>query len=176
MNKRIEAILREQEKLNKDNLFATVNRETGKLLHLFIKAKNPKTVLEVGTSIGYSTIWIASALSKDARLITLEKWPERSDLAEKFFKKAKLPIELVEGDALETIPKLKRKFDIVFIDATKSQYLQYLKKVKLKKHALIIADNAISHASKMQDFLEYVKKQGGVILDVGSGIALLSKN
>ncbi len=172
MNKDIDKILKEQEKLNAGGRFAVVPRETGRLLHLLIKIKNPKKVLEVGTSLGYSSIWIASALKKGAQLITLEKWPERVALAKKFFKKSKLNIKLIEGDALKIIPQLNKTFDIVFLDATKSEYLQYLKKVKLNKNALIIADNTISHAFKMQDFLSYVTQRGAVTLNIGSGVTL----
>jgi len=172
MNNKINKIFREQETINQDNIFYTVNRETGKLLHLLVKSKNPKNVLEIGTSIGYSTIWLASAL-KNGKLITLERLKERADIARKFFKKAKLNIKLIEGDALKTIPKTK--FDVVFLDATKSEYLKYLKKVKFNKNALVIADNTISHASKMKDFLDYVNKRGAVNLDIGSGIVLYSR-
>ncbi len=168
----IDAILKEQEKLNGDNRFATINRQTGRFIHLLIKLKNPKNVLEIGTSIGYSSIWIASALQKGAKLITLERWPERADLARRFFKRSRLPITLLEGDALKIIPK--QKFDIVFIDATKSEYLAYLKKIKLSKNALVMADNTISHADKMQDFLNYVNQRGAITLDIGKGLTLYS--
>lgn len=170
----IEKILKEQEKLNVNNRFATVNRETGKLLHLLAKIKNPKNVLEVGTSIGYSTIWLASALNKNSRLTTIEYRSERAVVAEKFFKRSKLNIKLIQGDALEVIPKLKERFDIVFLDATKSQYLRYLKAAKLSKNALIIADNSISHELKMQDFLNHVNKKGAITLNIGSGITILT--
>lgn len=170
----IESVLKQQEKLNVENKFSTINRETGNLLCLLIKLKNPKNVLEIGTSIGYSSVWIASKLSKNAKLITLERWHERAEIAKKFFKKAKLNINLIEGDALQIIPRLKLKFDAVFIDATKKEYLAYLKKIikykKLNKNALIIADNTISHAHKMQDFLKYADKKKSTTINIGKGL------
>ena len=174
IKKMIERILKEQEKSNVNNRFATVNRETGRLLHLLVKIKNPKNILEVGTSIGYSTIWMASALSKGAKLTTLEHSPDRSEIAEKFFKRSKLNIRLIQGDSLKMIPKLKEKFDVIFLDATKSQYLRYLKAARLNKNALIIADNSISHELKMKDFLDYANKKGAVTLNIGSGITVLT--
>jgi predicted O-methyltransferase YrrM len=172
MDKRIQKILREQEKLNREGQFATISRETGEILHLLVKLKNPKNVLEVGTSIGYSAIWIASALKKGS-LTCIDHWPERIHIAKSFFNRAKLPIKLIEGNALDVIPGLKTKFDMVFLDATKSEYLNYLKKVRLNKGALVIADNTISHASKMQDFLDYVGRRGAITLPIGSGITVL---
>ncbi len=166
----INTILKQQEKLNKDGKFSAINGETGHFIHLLIKMKNPKNVLEIGTSIGYSSIWIASALTKSSELITIERWPERAELAKKFFEQAKLSIKLIEGDALKLIPKLKTKFDAVFIDATKADYLKYLKLIKLNKHALIIADNTISHAVKMQDFLKFAEKKNSVTAEIGKGI------
>lgn len=175
MNRKIQDILKEQEGINNGNRFYTVNRETGKFLHLLVKMKNPKNILEVGTSIGYSTIWMASALRNGARLTTVDYSQDREEIAKKFFKRAKLNIKIIEGDALGVIPRLKEKFDVVFLDATKSQYLRYLKSVKLNKDALVIADNTISHANKMQDFLDYVNKRGAVNINIGSGIILWSR-
>ncbi len=183
MNKVIEKILIEQEKLNAEGHFATINRETGQVLHVLIKAKNPKNVLEVGTSIGYSAIWIASALKKGSKLTCIDHWPERIHIAKQFFKRSKLPITLMEGDALQIIPKLKTKFDVVFIDATKKDYLKYLKAAKLSKNALVIADNTLSYSPdskmknaelKMKDFLDYVNKKGAITLNVGSGITVVT--
>lgn len=181
---RFENVLKQQEKLNAGNAFSTINRETGLLLYNLIKSKNPKNVIEIGTSIGYSSIWIASALSKSAKLITLERWHERAELAKKFFKKAKLTsskVKLIEGDALQIIPKLKSKFDVVFIDATKKEYLAYLKKLikhnkhkKLSKNCLIIADNTVSHAHKMQDFLSFAEKNNAITLNVGKGLTIFN--
>jgi len=183
MNKTIETILKEQEKLNAAERHATINRETGQFIHTLIKIKNPKSVLEVGTSIGYSAVWIASALSKGSKLICIDRWHERAAIAQKFFKRSKLPITLIEGDALEVIPTLKTKFDVVFLDATKKDYLNYLKATKLNKNALIIADNTLSYSPdskmrnseiKMKDFLDYARKSGAITLNVGSGITLFT--
>ncbi len=172
---KFENILKEQEKLDEKGKFSIISMETGNFIHLLIKRKNPKKVLEIGTSVGYSSIWIASALNKNAELITIERWPERAELAKKFFKRSKLPIRLVEGDALNLIPKLKMKLDAVFIDATKSEYLNYLnsliKNKKLNKNALIIADNTISHAAKMRNFLNFSDKKNAVTAEIGKGIS-----
>ena len=171
---KLDNILKQQEKLNKDGKFSTINRETGHFIHLLIKMKNPKKVLEIGTSIGYSSLWIASALSKKSELITLERWQERAKIASKFFKKTKLKIRFLEGDALKLIPKMKTKFDAVFIDATKNEYLKYLKILletnQLNTNCLVIADNTISHANKMQDFLNFAEKKKAVTAEIGKGV------
>ncbi len=171
---KINDILKKQEKLNKGGKFSTINRETGHFINLLIKMRDPKKVLEIGTSIGYSSIWIASSLNKNAELITLERWPERAEIAKKFFRQANLPIIPIEGDAIEVIPKLRTKFDAVFIDAAKADYLKYLHLLilnkKLNKHTLIIADNTVSHASKMQDFLKFAEKKKAITAEIGKGV------
>ena len=176
--KAVEAVLRQQEKLNKKEDYSIIDRRTGELIHALVEAKNPKNVLEIGTSIGYSSIWIASALKK-GKLTTIERWDERAELAKKFFKKAKLKVNLIEGEALEIIPKLKTKFDVVFLDATKSEYLKYLKKVKLNKNALIIADNILypkDIAAKLKDFMNYVNKKGALTLNIGKGLTIFTNS
>ncbi len=178
MIERIGAILREQEILNEHGNFSTISKETGVLLYALVKIKNPKAVLEIGTSIGYSSVWIASAFKKGSKLICIDRWPERCHIAKQFFKKSRLPITLMEGDALKIIPQLKQKFDAVFLDATKSEYLRYLKLLinhnKLNRNAMIVADNTISHADKMRDFLEFAKKRKAMTLSTGKGITIFS--
>ena len=177
---KIESILKEQEKLDKNGRFSVVNRETGRFIYFLIKAKNPKNVLEIGTSIGYSSLWIASALSRKSKLITLERWPERAQIAKKFFRKSKLNIKLIEGDALNLIPNINSKFDAVFIDAAKADYMNYLKLLikckKLRKHTLIVADNTVSHARKMQDFLDFADKNNAVTAEIGKGVFFQNLN
>jgi predicted O-methyltransferase YrrM len=179
----ITEILKEQELINVNGInekgkYKIVDRKTGELLHDFIKEKNPKNVLEIGTSIGYSSIWIASALKKGAKLTTIDRWSERFEKALVFFKKSKLNINFIEGNALEIIPKLKEKFDVVFLDATKSEYLKYIellaKNKKLNNDALILADNTISHADKMKDFLEFAEKHGAKTIKTKAGLTFFT--
>jgi len=173
---KLEDVLKMQEKMNKNNKFSLINRETGNLIHTLIKMKKPINVLEIGTSIGYSTLWIYSALDKNAKLTTIERWHERAVLAGKFFKKANAKINLIEGDAILVLPKLNVRFDAVFIDATKKDYLKYLNLIKLETKSLVIADNTISHAEKMQDFLDFANKTGAITLEVGKGLTIWNKN
>lgn len=170
MEERIKRVLEEQEMLDKANKSFIIERESGILLNLLMKIKKPKNVLEIGASIGYSSIWIAFALGKEANFITIEKRKERAEKAKMFFRKAGLKINLIEGDALKIMPKIK--FDAVFIDGVKCKYLEYLKKIRLNKNALVIADNTISHAGKMNDFLDYAGKKGAVTLNIGDGLTL----
>ena len=77
----------------------------------------------------------------------------------------------MEGDALEVLRKLDEKFDFVFIDATKKEYLKYFKLIKFDKEAVVVADNIISHGEKVQDYVDYVrKKYDSKLLTVGTGI------
>ena len=184
MNESIRTILKEQEILNDNGKYATINKETGEIIHKLIKEKNPKVVLEIGTSIGYSGIWIASALISDSKLICIDRWKERAEIARNFFEKSKLNITLVEGNALEVIPKLNEVFDAIFLDATKSEYMKYLNLLiesnKLGKNALIIADNTlerkgipdktISHKERMAEFMAFAEKHNAKTLEIGSGL------
>ena len=111
-----------------------------------IKDNNYKSVLEVGSAIGYSSLKMAS-ISEDIKIITIEKDEERYNLAVnniKDFKKDN-QIKIVLGDALET--KIDGKFDLIFIDAAKGQYIKFFEKYKcnLNDNGVIISDNMSFH-------------------------------
>jgi len=129
----------------------------GKMLSLFAQLAGAKNILEIGTLGGYSTIWLARALPAGGRVITLEAEPTHAKVARENIAKAGLS-EIVEvrlGPALETLPKLLAEclapFDLIFIDADKESYPQYLEwSLKLaRKGTLIVADNIV--------------RQGGII-------------
>jgi predicted O-methyltransferase YrrM len=124
----------------------------GKLLYLLAKMNNVKNYLEVGTLGGYSAIWVAKALPKDGKIITLELEPEHAKVAESNFKNAGFEdlIEVRVGPALESLKKIdeegaKEPFDMVFIDADKQNnvgYFRYALKFA-RKGSIIIVDNVV---------------------------------
>lgn len=139
-----------------------VPRADGEFLYDFIVKRGYKKGLEVGTSNGYSAIWMGMGLRKmGGRLITLEVDQRRASLARENFAHVKLGevIELREGDALEIIPQLKGPFDFVFIDAWKPDYIRYFRLLypKIRPGGAILAHNVLSHGKDMQDFLEVIE-------------------
>ncbi|WP_250295263.1 O-methyltransferase [Wolbachia endosymbiont of Oedothorax gibbosus] len=126
-----------------------IGPEEGKLLSLFIKIHKIKSIVEIGTLYGYSSICMAKALLKDGHIYTIENNPQHSRIAKKNFSTFNLSdkITLIEGDALEKINKLSAKapFDMIFIDADKSSYPKYLDWAELyiKRDGLIVADNTL---------------------------------
>ena len=91
--------------------------ETGRLLHTLVAALQPRLVVEVGTAIGYATLPMARALAGDGRIVTLERDPGRAAHARAFFARdpAGARVEVVEGDALESLPRLDGPFDLAFV-------------------------------------------------------------
>jgi predicted O-methyltransferase YrrM len=123
----------------------------GKLLHLIAKASGARKILEIGTLGGYSTIWLARALPKDGKLITLELEPRHAEVARANFVRAGLEhvIELRLGPALKSLSELAAEnrgpFDFIFIDADKPTYTEYFGwALKLSRAGtVIIADNVV---------------------------------
>ena len=145
--------LAELEKTQKE--FWNIPRKTGVLINTFIKMMNIQNALEIGTSNGYSGLWIAKALkTTGGKLTTIEYYEKRQSVAIENFKKCGVfdIIRPLQGDACETIMGLDKTemFDFVFIDANKREYVKYFELIKphLTQKALIIADN-ISHLSVM---------------------------
>jgi predicted O-methyltransferase YrrM len=119
----------------------------GSFLKMISQMIQPKNILEIGTFTGYSAIALASGLPKDAKLTTLEFNEEHEQMAKAYFKKAGLEqqIEMIIGDALEIIPSLKQSWDLVFIDADKSNYSTYYDLVfdSIPSGGWILADNVL---------------------------------
>lgn len=154
-------VLEDLEKTQKE--FWNIPRKTGILINTFIKMMNIQNALEIGTSNGYSGIWIGKALKHTGgRLKTIEYYEKRQSVAIENFKKCGVNdiIESLQGsacDILEALP-VDEKFDFVFIDANKREYVKYFELIKphLTSKALIIADNITSHAEKVQTFIDAV--------------------
>jgi len=119
----------------------------GVLLTLLSKLAKPKTILELGTYTGYSAICLAKGLQENGKLYTIDINEELEPFAERFFKLAKLDdkIEQHIGKALDIIPTLKGTFDLVFMDADKKNYLNYLDIIedRMPSGALLLVDNVL---------------------------------
>ena len=166
--------------------FWNIPRVTGGLLNMFIKMMEVKNSLEIGTSNGYSGLWIAKALKETGgKLTTIEYYEKRQSIAIENFKKCGVfdLVRPLQGDAIETILSFppEEKFDFVFIDANKRQYVEYFKLIKphLTPKALIVADNITSHAEKVQTFVDAVDADADFqyeIVDTPGGILVAYKN
>ena len=154
-------VLAELEKTQKE--FWNIPRKTAVLINTFIKMMNVKNALDIGTSNGYSGIWIAKALKQTGgKLTTIEYYDKRQSVAIENFTKCGVVdiVRPLQGSACDILESLDEdeKFDFVFIDANKREYVKYFELVKphLTEKALIIADNITSHAEKVQTFIDAV--------------------
>lgn len=166
----------------------------GKFLSFISELKNPQYILEIGTFTGFSALCLAKGLQKNGELHTIELREEDATTAQLNFSicKNKNQILLHLGNALEIIPTLKYKWDLVFIDADKTSYIDYYNMVlpQLTDHGLIIADNVLFHgevvhneikgknAKAIHAFNEYVAndiRTEQIILTVRDGLMLIKK-
>jgi predicted O-methyltransferase YrrM len=157
-------VLKEIEKMTEKEFLPIVGPRKGQILAEAIRKVKPNHVLEVGTLTGYSTILMAKELESKAHLITIEINEDEAKIARENIMRAKLSVatDVIVGDAVKVIPKLTGKFDVVFIDAEKREYLKYLclAEPKLHKGSIIVADNAGIFADEMKDYLNYVRSSG----------------
>jgi len=168
--------------------FWNVSPETGKFLNILTHSIGAKTVLEIGTSNGYSGILFAEALSHTGgKLYTVESHQERFDLAHDNFKESGVLqfVEQLFGHAPEVFetPEFQQRgllFDLVFLDATKMEYSSYLDAVLplLKQNGILLADNMLSHEQSLENFLTQVQRNqelSSVVIPLGSGLLMARK-
>jgi predicted O-methyltransferase YrrM len=134
-----------------------VPRSTGYWLNCLIRLTGAKTVLEIGTSFGYSTLWMASALANNGgRIYTCEMFDPKIELARQHFARSGLQnITLLAGDAVVTTRAWDKRIDILFLDADPENYSAYWSALKpwLHKESVVIMDNAVDHRSVTQPFV-----------------------
>lgn len=172
------SVLSKLEETQKD--YWNIPRNTGILLNTFIRMMNAKNALEIGTSNGYSGIWLAKGLKETGgKLTTIEFYEKRQSIAIENFKICGVDdiVKPVQGSACDILEALDsgEKFDFVFIDANKREYVKYFELIKphLLPKAMIVADNIISHAEKVQTFIDAVDSDNDfqyTILEVQGGI------
>ena len=167
----LEETLTELEKTQKD--FWNVSRATGNFLNMLVKISNAKSILEVGTSNGYSGLWFLDALkTTKGHLTTIEYYDKRQSIARANFDRC--------GFAGMYTPLSDKRFDFVFIDANKREYVKNFELIKphLLPNAIIAADNVNSHREKVQTYLDAVMADSDFqteILDLPAGLSVSYK-
>ena len=168
--------------------------DTLKVIAKYLKELKPKRILEIGTAVGYSAICFSKYLGENGIIDTIERDPERIKEAKENIKKVGVEekINIYEGDAVEILPTLNEKYDVVFIDAAKGKYPFFLKESirMIKPSGIIFADNILYKGYVMSDYnkhkqrtavrnlREYIKEVTQnpnietEILEVGDGLAI----
>jgi predicted O-methyltransferase YrrM len=166
-NSKVVQVLRDLEQIAKKQSLPSIGPVKGKILTDIVSKYKPKTILEIGTLHGYSAILMADMLPDDGKLITVEKDTNLFNIAMKNVDDAGLShiIEVINADGLKGIALLqKQKFDLMFLDAIKSDYLKYLnlaeKNNLLSDRVVVVADNVLLYENEMQDYLQYVRASG----------------
>jgi len=147
--KEIDEFLKEMEEFAKEKSIPILFWHSAEFIEQIVLLLNPKRVLEIGTAIGYTTIRIARGLKGKSQIHTIEKSPENISMAKNFILKSGMgiKIKLLEGDALNIMPQLKKKYDLIFLDADKEDYKRLFdySMVLLKRGGVIIVDNLLWH-------------------------------
>lgn len=191
-------VLTEIEQAAHKDLVPIIRKEMESFLRVILTIKHPKEILELGTAIGYSAILMSECC--DAKITTIENYEKRIPIARENIKKAgkSEQIELLEGDAMEVMKTLpKEKYDFIFMDAAKAQYINYLPEVMrlLNPGGVLITDNVLQDGDliqskfvvrrrdrtihkRMREFLETVKHDERLetsIVPIGDGIVMAVK-
>ena len=177
-----------------DDHIPIIMDDTLAVIEKYLNENKPEKILEIGTAVGYSAICFTEVLSENGKIDTIERDTERVKEAKKNIKLAEVEekINIFEGDAVEILPTLGNKYDVVFIDAAKGKYPFFLKEAlrMIKPTGVILADNILYKGYVMSDYnkhkqrtavrnlREYIKEVTEnpnietEILEVGDGLAV----
>ncbi len=140
-------VLAEMEKYAETNLVPIADREVAWFLEITARAIGAKNCLEIGLAIGYGAAHLAKGLSEDGKIITIEPSEDMINLAQKYLEKLGLreKVEIIKGKALDVLPQLDEIFDLIYLDAVKEEYSEYLKLCLplLRIGGVVIVDNLL---------------------------------
>ena len=143
-----------------------------------LKNVKPRKILEIGTAVGYSAICFSEFLSEDGKIDTIEREHDRVEEARKNIEKAEVQdkINIIEGDAVEILPTLQGKYDVVFIDASKGKYPFFLREALrlLADNGIIFADNVLYKGYVLSDYNKH--KQRTAVRNLREFLAELQNN
>ena len=153
--------------------FWNITKFQGYILSKIVKLYNPQNVLELGTSNGYSTLWLLLNLDINSKLTTIEIDEKRFTIAKDNFEKLDLDVNCEKNDSISFLQNTQENYDFIFVDSNHKEFkdmLQIILDREVMKKGIIIFDNIVSH--KRDEFLDYVKinfksfliKEGGGFL------------
>ena len=210
VNERVTDYINSMNKEDADWLFAIetkareenvpiIRKETKELLKTLLRMKQPKRILEVGTAVGYSALYMKEHVSPDTELITIENYPPRIEEASSNFEKwdKHKKITLIPGDAALVLKELSEPFDFIFMDAAKGQYIHFLPDIirLLNQGGILLSDNVLQDGdiiesryaikrrnhtihNRMREYLYVLKNSKEFttsIIPIGDGVALSVK-
>ena len=160
-----------------------IPREAGEFVYTLILATGAARGLEIGTSYGYSGLWIASALAQNGgRLVTVDREPRKTEAAREAFDAAGLSpyVDLRTGSALDVLPTLAGPFDFVLNDADKDPCIAYVELLagKLADRAVVLTDNTVTHREQLAEFVAWIRGRedfDSVEVPIGNGMELSVK-
>ncbi|BBO71434.1 O-methyltransferase [Desulfosarcina alkanivorans] len=162
--------------------YLNITRDTGEFLSVLVKAIKARTILEIGTSNGYSTLWLASSLLARGQVYTIEKNEAKAAEAKRNFERAGLLYKITQlvGDVRSELAKVPQNVDMIFLDADRSLYLSLAEKLfdLLNTGGLLVCDNAVSHESELTEFVDWVRPHKHLsvsLVPVGKGELLVYK-
>ena len=191
--------LDELEACSKKTQVPIIRKEMQSLMRTLLVMNKPKRILEVGTAIGFSALFMREFMPKDGHITTIEKYEKRIPLAKENFKRFDTDerITLIEGDAADVLKRLEAPFDFVFMDAAKGQYIHFLPEVLrlLETGGVLLSDNVLQDGDiiqsrfavtrrdrtihkRMREYLYTLKNHEQLetaILTLGDGVALSVK-
>ena len=130
----------------------------GRFLSMISKMKSPSTILEIGTYTGYGTLCLSEGLKEDGKIFTIDRNEELLKIQNKYFEESGKRDKIIQltGNAKEILNDLNEKYDLVFIDADKENYIEYFKQVseRLNKNGIIISDNVLWSGKVLDSSLE----------------------
>jgi predicted O-methyltransferase YrrM len=193
MNNRIQTLLAELEQFGERNdavnaerprRMLNITRDTGQFMGLLVRALAARRVLEIGTSNGYSTLWLAEAAqSIDGTVTTVESSEYKITLATENFERSELAsaITLIHDDTSNILTHFQDgSFDLLFLDSDRSQYVRWWPDLRrlLRSRGLLVVDNAVSHAPEVASFIAMVESDESIttsLVPVGNGAFLAVK-
>lgn len=146
--------LDELERYSRENDVPVIRHQAQSLLKFLLAAKRPRQILEVGTAIGFSALFMSEYAPQDCHITTIEKYEKRIPLARENFKRAgkERAITLLEGDAAQILPELSSSYELIFMDAAKGQYIHFLPEVMrlLAPGGILVSDNVLQEGDILE--------------------------